>query len=361
MRRLLAPPILLILSLVHPIAAQELALKRSLPPAIPAICDEEVGNPLPPLPGAAVEAERLRSSAQQAALLGEPAQARALLERAISLDPTAAQLAYHHARILEALGQSTAAFGEYCRYLRLAPESAESAEIGRHLTAIAPLRPPFPVAAMTAFSTGIRHFDAGDFEDATLAFATVIADAPEWAAAYYNRALALLARDSLAAAALDLQNYLNLAPEEDDRDAVIQLHATLTTPPPPPPLVRRFNPVLGLGTGILLPGLGQFYTRRPTPGLLTLASAGGAIFLALRPSSAYSSPSARERPYLEAGISAAAAITLLSAIEATIYAAREKEPTAIAHGRTARIQLAPPALQATGAGLRADIGMQIRM
>jgi tetratricopeptide (TPR) repeat protein len=362
----------LILTLgARPALAQELALKRILPPDIPMACAAAVEFS-PPTPGAAAEAERLRSAAQQVTLLGEPDRARELLQRAVALDPSAAELAYHHARILEALGQPDAAFGEYCRYLALTPESAETAEISRHTAAIAPLRSPLSALASAAFTSGLEHFDAGEFDLAVAEFKIVVEEAPDWATAYYNQALALLARGDLAAAIRGLDTYLALAPEAEDLDDVTRELTRLATPPPV--FVRRFNPAIGLGAGTLVPGLGQFYTRRATPGLLALAAAGGATYIALRTSSprAPSSPAPsatappHTRPYLTAGLGTAAAITILSAIEAALYAARDEVPEhrASHHDpgsppphRAAR--LAPLALYPAGDGLRIDLGVRI--
>lgn len=363
--------------------------KRSLPPEVPLTCSAVMGahpTPITPTPGAVAEAERLRASAQQATLLGELARARSLLEEAILLDPTSAQLAYHYARLLESLGESTPAFEEFCRYLTLAPESPEKEEIARHAAGIAPLRSPYTATATTAFTTGLQHFDAGEHVLAVAAFTMAVEQAPEWPSAYFNRALALLARDSLSAAAVDLESYLVLAPEAMDRVAVERLREILTAPPLVV-MVRRFSPTLSLVSGIFVPGLGQFYTRRAAPGLLALAAVGGATYLALRPGSpapypastspAPPPPSPRKRPYLAAGLGAAGAVTLLSAIEAALYAAKAEMPERVGHsGRGqagagdaepsalklgADIHLAPPAIQATPGGLRADIGVRFRV
>lgn len=378
------------------VVAQELSLKRSLPADVPVLC-ESVGDAHPssqlPTPSAVAEADRLLSSAQQATLLGELARARGLLDQAVVLDPTSARLAYHRARLLEQIGEVTAGFEEYCRYLALAPESAEKEEIGRHVAEIAPLRPPFPAAATTAFTTGIAHYDAGEFTLAATAFATAIAEAPEWSSPYFNRALALLAGDSAltmpaganasarpagdsaSAAVSYLSRYLDLEPTAEDRVEVERLRELLLTPPPVV-MVRPYSPALSVVGGILVPGLGQFYTRRPAPGLLALTAVGGATYLALRrgstapaaidgsPTPAPSDPTS-ERPYLVAGLSAAAAVTLLSALEAALYAAKVeevKEPSGIGLGGIAtELTLTPPTLRATPGGLRADIGLQLRI
>jgi tetratricopeptide (TPR) repeat protein len=309
---------LLLLGGAVPGSAQELALQRSLPPAERAVCTAPEGAP--PRPGAerVEEGGRLGSAAQEAALLGELERARQLLDRATRLDPGAPQLAYHHARILEGLGRTEEAFAEYCRYLALVPPSAEAEATARHAAELAPLRPPLPAGAASAFEDGIRAFDAGRYTEADSAFAATIAAAPTWAAPYYNRALARLARGDRGGAAEDLDHYGTLAPEADD---ALPLRTLLLAPAPR----RRFSPALAFSGGVLVPGLGQLYTHRPAISLLTLAGTGGALYLAFQRRSASESP-APNRPYLAAGIGAAAALTLFAAIEACVYAAQEHPP-----------------------------------
>jgi tetratricopeptide (TPR) repeat protein len=307
---------LLVLGRTLPGAAQEFALKRSPPPAERAVCAVPEGAPPRPESERVAEGGRLGAAAQEAALLGELERARQLLERATRLDPGAPQLAYHHARILEGLGRAEEAFGEYCRYLALVPASAEAEAIARHAAEIAPLRSPLPAGAASAFEGGIRAFDAGRYAEADSAFAAAIAAAPVWGAPHYNRALARLAAGDRGGAAQALEGYFALAPEADD---ALPLRAHLHAPAPR----RRFSPALAFSGGVVVPGLGQLYTHRPALSLLTVAGTGGALYLAFQRRSPSETPSPY-RPYLAAGIGAAAALTLFAAIEACVYAAQER-------------------------------------
>lgn len=322
----------LVLGGAVPGVAQEVVLKRSLPPAERAVCAVPEGTPPRPTADRVVEGGRLGAAAQEAALLGELERARQLLERATSLDPSASQLAYHHARILEGLGRTDEAFGEYCRYLALVPASAETEAIGQHAAEIAPMRSPLPPDAASAFEGGLRAFDAGRYAEADSAFAAAIVAAPKWAAPHYNRALVRLAAGDRGGAAEALATYSALAPEADDA-LPLRTHLLALAPS------RRFSPALALSGGVVLPGLGQLYTHRPALSLLTLTGTGGALYLALQRRSPAEGPSPT-RPYLAAGIGAAAALTLFAAIEACVYAAQERAPQPAPFAVT--LSLAPP-------------------
>ena len=82
-------------------------------------------------------AEALTRQAYDAELLGNLEQARTLLRRASELDATDKSAAYHLARNNEALGDGPAAMTAYCRFLTLAPTTAESAEARQRVTKLA--------------------------------------------------------------------------------------------------------------------------------------------------------------------------------------------------------------------------------
>jgi hypothetical protein len=98
-------------------------------------------TPQPPLPDACgtvasgrpavadkPQAAELARKAYDAELLGNPQAAQSLLRRASELDGTDKLAAYHLGRTSEALGDRTSAVMAYCRYLALAPTTAESVE-----------------------------------------------------------------------------------------------------------------------------------------------------------------------------------------------------------------------------------------
>jgi hypothetical protein len=74
------------------------------------------------------EAEVLTRRAYDAEMQGNVQEARSLLQRASRLDGTNKSAAYHLGLTSETLGDRATAVAAYCRYLTLAPTSAESAE-----------------------------------------------------------------------------------------------------------------------------------------------------------------------------------------------------------------------------------------
>ncbi|HKP14639.1 MAG TPA: hypothetical protein VJT85_01175 [Gemmatimonadaceae bacterium] len=74
------------------------------------------------------QAEELTRRAYDAEMQGNVQEARTLLRRASDLDATNKSAAYHLGLTSETIGDRAAAVTAYCRYLSLAPASAESAE-----------------------------------------------------------------------------------------------------------------------------------------------------------------------------------------------------------------------------------------
>jgi hypothetical protein len=81
-------------------------------------------------------AASLTQQAHEAELLGEQANARALLERAARLDPRNRTALYHLGRSSEALYDTAAAIRAYCRYLRLNPGEDDAAEARARVLAL---------------------------------------------------------------------------------------------------------------------------------------------------------------------------------------------------------------------------------
>ncbi|HEV2130958.1 MAG TPA: tetratricopeptide repeat protein [Longimicrobiaceae bacterium] len=311
----------------RPAAAQELALKRAIPvaPACP--------RPSPTIPPTLAEREEARqfiTAGEQAALLGDQTGARNQFQRAARLDPLNADLAYRLARTHEELGEPREAVREYCRYLALAPEAADAGELRERIGEIAPATEEVQERAAEAFRTGLTAYDEERFREAQLAFTQALRAEPRWADAYYNRALTLLRQEQPRRAANDLQSYLRFAPRAEDRPEVEARLASLASSPP------LSSPSGALARGMVIPGLGQFYTRRPALGALVLAGAGATAYLAMQPREGtrrmerldpngqpvvWTEP-VTEYPYLASGIAGAAAITALGALEAYIYARR---------------------------------------
>jgi tetratricopeptide (TPR) repeat protein/uncharacterized protein YjdB len=273
-RRRPAPPLavrallLLVLSLGlgRVAAAQDLALKRSAARPRATACPT-IAPPRQPGPEQRDEARQRATLAQEAAIVGNQRAAREQFARAAQLDPTSEDIAYQYGRTLEDAGSPTEALREYCRYLALAPAGSDAADVrGR----VATMTPPSPVSnaadqATPQFNAGIASFDRGRYEEAVRAFSRAIGEAPTWADAHYNRALAHLALRTPGRAVADLRRYVELKPDAPDRVLVLNRIELIDRPVP-------FTPSGALGRGIV-PGFGQFYTRRPVLGTAALAAA----------------------------------------------------------------------------------------
>ncbi len=316
---------------VGSLSAQELPLKRDVPGSGLYAC--------PPVPAGSPPGEeersmagQLASSAAQAVILGNLDQARSFLDRATQLDPSSADLAYRHARVLEDLGDGTDAMSEYCRVLSAdsVPDGANDARSRLEALAAA-TRPVIAESAIAAFQEGVILADAGGLGGAVAAFDSATANAPEWPEAVYDRGVVLARLGRTAESTRDLRRYLELRPDAPDAIAISQRIGELQSMA----LVSTPNPGTGLVLGILVPGMGQFYSGRALGGMTVFALAGGAVATAFlvkkvdvlclsEPGPGATCPPnevVREevhRPYRVAGLSVAAAIGVIGAIEAFV-------------------------------------------
>jgi tetratricopeptide (TPR) repeat protein len=288
-------------------------------------------------PVAAAEPQRRRARdlarrAQEAAILGDRTSARDELRQAAALDPTNADLAYQLARAYEATGAGDDAVREYCRFLALASDAPEAAEARDRLASLrsAPADAGGVRPAAESFRRGLVAYDAGRFGEAETAFGRAIAAEPAWADAYYDRALTLLARGDGDRARRDLEQYLRLKPEAEDRTAVVARIDDLRR--------RSDAPAQALALGLIIPGGGQFYTGRAGLGLAALAGAGAAAAYGFQqrvvtrtvdqqatdpfghPYTYTVTQQSTERPNVVPGVAAVAAILVGGAIEAYLHA-----------------------------------------
>jgi hypothetical protein len=95
-------------------------------------------------------AASLTQQAHEAELLGEQANARALLERAALLDPRNRTALYHLGRSSEALHDTAAAIRAYCRYLQLNPGADDAAEARARVLALWQAPSAAPARALAA-------------------------------------------------------------------------------------------------------------------------------------------------------------------------------------------------------------------
>jgi hypothetical protein len=154
--------------------------------------------------------------------------------------------------------------------------------------------------------------------------------------ARYNRAVVRSALHRPGAAEADLIRYMELQPTDaDDADARALLAWVQRGAGAP-------SPGAAFALGVLVPGGGQYYTRRPLLGTTLLGLAGAAVatgylherttILCRQPDPDGGCPSDQvsdtrtERPWLVPAIGAAAALTLASAIEAAIHAGHTRRP-----------------------------------
>jgi tetratricopeptide (TPR) repeat protein len=283
------------------------------------------------------QARELAQRAQQSAILGDRNAARDLLRQATVLDPTNPDLTYQLARAQEAVGANDDATAAYCRFLALAPSAPEAAEARDRLAGLARNgQTTVSDRILSPFRTGVTHYEAGRYAEAEIAFSNAIALQPDWADAYYDRALTKVVRGRREQAIADLQQYLRLRPEAEDRQTVIARINGLRGGP--------LSPSAALGLGLVIPGAGQMYTGRRVFGVLTLAAAGGALAYALKSgpvtervlvqsNDPFGNPlppfvdtrTVNGRPNLVPGLAAAGAIAGATAIEAFVHARRVNE------------------------------------
>ena len=315
--------------------AQGLVPKRSVGASV--VQCPVVAQPESPTPAQRQEARRLSAQGREAAIAGDQGAAEEFFREAAGLDATDQDIAYRLARVHQELGHRQEAVREFCRYLALAPAAPDAAEVRARIAALSPVGAEGPPsAALGHFRAGLEHLDAGRLREAEQAFTSAIGEAPRWPAPHYNRGLVHATADRPARAVEDLRQYLALNPQAEDSAWVARHIAEL----------RRRVPSPGgaLLRGVLIPGLGQFYTRRPALGVLVLGATAAASYAAVQPKvetrrAQYTDIFGNVHEYtyeettfpsLTTGIAVAAGVAVVGAIEAYIHArrGRVREPAA---------------------------------
>jgi Flp pilus assembly protein TadD len=277
------------------------------------------------------QARDLAQRGEQAGILGDSPGALKALRDASALDPTDPDLAYHLARAYETAKDAPSAAREYCRFLALSPTAQEADEIIEKVRILAP--PPVDTtraSALAAFRSGMTAFEHGRLATADTAFTRAIRFDSTWAEAYYNLGFVRQMRGDRASARADFAQYLRFNPAATDRGAVAARISSLATP--------TLSSAQAFMLGVVLPGAGEFYTRRPIRGVLTLAAVGGAVAYGLQQKNTsksiqstgtdpfgnpytYTTTSVTaERPNLVIGAIAAGAVAAVSAVDAAIFA-----------------------------------------
>jgi tetratricopeptide (TPR) repeat protein len=309
---------------------QELPLKRPKLNPISIACPV---IPVPPPTAQQVieEANRLATLAQESSIEGDHRAARDQFRQAATLDPRDASLAYRLAREHEDLQERDAAVREYCRYLALAPNATDAAQIGDRIAKLLPGGTlAHSTAVVTRFNLAVASYDGRSFGTAADQFDSVNTAAPALSAAAYDGGLAHDQDGDEAAAMHDYSRYLQLEPNASDAAAV---RARMQQ-------MRRGVPSATTAFFLgLLPSGGQFYTRQPVLGIVVLAGAAGGVVLALQTrtitrDTTFTGPfggtypgtyTQTQRQNLALGVAVAGGVTLLGAIEAAV----------VAHGRGA--------------------------
>ena len=250
--------------------AQQLAPKRTLAAAAPQGCAAFIA----PRPGGPStedsETRQLISAGQEASLQGEHATARDAFAQAAKRSPDNALLAYYLGREHEFLASSTDAVKEYCRYLQLSPNARDTDEVQGRIVRLVPQSQLARVdEARANFSSGVALMERRQFIAADSMFGSIVVQLPNEPAIYYNRALTRAARGERALATADFQKYLELSANPSDRSAINAAVARLQD--------RVFGSGQALGSGLLLPGLGQMSTGRPFLGVAVLGAVTGAL------------------------------------------------------------------------------------
>jgi len=317
--------------------AQQLPVKRTLSAASALPC------PAPP-PGLTAsrndspDVRRLMALGHEAAIVGDSRQARDAFVDAAKLSPRDERIAYQLGRAYEELGERPNAVREYCRFLALAPQSGDAADVRARITALAAPTGSNPAGdpAAAAFKAGVDHLDQRRWREAAESFGRTIQTLPRAAEAYYNRGLALAALDQRDDAVRDLEQYLAIRPTADDQAQVRAQIDALRKP--------TWSAGTALLTGLLVPGLGQVYTSRPWIGVGVAAVAGSALYLALYsteeqeirdfsvtipgfpPIPNLDTVTVTKHPYQAVGIAMFATLTIGAAYEAARYARRSRAP-----------------------------------
>jgi tetratricopeptide (TPR) repeat protein len=318
-----------------PLSAQELTLQRNYPGLGPFACPAPDAI-LEPAPDDRVQAGQLASDAVQAVILGELLRAEELLVRATELDPASSELAYRHARVLEDLLRSEDAMAEYCRTLSLGAEADAAGDTQARLDALYEVvRAEIPEGARESFVTGVSMADLALYEQAIQSFTLALDLAPDWSAAVYNRAVVLERMGRIAESLEDYRRYLQLTPSEVDpvvaavSERIGMLEGLVALPTP--------SPSGALALGAVFPGMGQYYSGRGLGGTVVLAAAAAAVTTGIlfkeitvrcltSASPGGSCPpdqivdESTSRPYLVPALGAAAAVTVIGAIEAFVKA-----------------------------------------
>jgi Flp pilus assembly protein TadD len=324
--------------------AQQPPVKRALSAASTLPCPAPAPGPTSARTDSP-DVRRLMALGHEAAIVGDHRQARDVFVDAARLSPGDERIAYQLGRAYEELGERPNAVREYCRFLTLAPQASDAADVRTRIATLAAGTPGAPSVAEQAtatFRTGVGHLEQKRWREATIAFGRVIQALPRAAEAYYDRGIAYAALNERDPAVRDFEQYLSLRPGAEDQAQVRAQIDALRRP--------TWSTTTALVTGLVLPGLGQAYTSRPWFGLGVAAVAGSSLFFALQskdeqevrefefppgfPEPTYKDTiTVTKHPYYAVGLAAFTTLTIGAAFEAARYARRSRGTTPVGTGR----------------------------
>jgi len=354
-------------TIARPAASQQVTLKRALSAASTLPCSAAPTGTSAPARNDSPDVRRLMALGHEAAIVGDHRQARDVFADAARLSPGDERIAYQLGRAYEELGERPNAIREYCRFLALAPQASDAADVRTRIGSLAAAAGPSGAAEQgsAAFRAGVGHIDQRRWREAVDAFGRTLGALPRAAEAYYDRAVALTALEQRDAAIRDYEQYLVLRPTADDAAQVRAQIEALRRP--------TWSTTTALVGGLVLPGFGQVYTARPWIGLGVAAVAGTSLALALTskdepeirdysvtipgfpPIINIDTVTVTKHPYYAAGLAAFTTLTIAAAFEAARYARRSREAPAPggrpAAARVGAVELRAPDVVPTRGGL----------
>lgn len=252
--------------------AQQLAPKRRLAATTPQGCAALI-TPMTTPPGSITndeETRRLISAGQEASLQGEHEAARDAFTQAAKRSPHDPVLAYYLGREYEYLSAHNEAVKEYCRYLQLSPGARDADEVQGRIVRLVPRSQLAQIdEARANFSSGVALLERRQYIAADSMFGSILSRLPNAPELFFNRGLARAARGERTLAMEDFQKYIELSGNPTDGPAINAAMASLQD--------RVFGSGQALGSGILLPGMGQMSTGRPFIGVAVLGAVAGAL------------------------------------------------------------------------------------
>lgn len=309
-----------------PLAAQDRGPVRTSEDSQPYSC-APVPRSIEPTPQQQAHAQELASAARQAVVLGNLGRARNLLVRAAQSDPTAPSVRYYLARVLDDQGDREQALAEYCRTLDLGAPRDEAVFARERMRALTD-------------PEGLQVRDDAIADDARIPDDPIADEAR-------------IPDDSIA-------EDLRISDDSTAEDLRISDGAIGPSRSTGPLRTRSArggaSPTVALALGMLVPGLGQYYSGRPVRGGVVASLAVGALasgFFVQKRSIGCLDPAGAggggclpddiarvkvSRPYLTAGIAVAGGVALLGALDAYFGARERREVQTFTEARGPQVE-----------------------